>query len=88
MTDRDIIRRSLWLCQQIPMLHEMSFQLGYTATIAEPESAAVNLSYAQMIIETADALAEVIRRRNGMPFGKRRHAKRQGNISDPTWSTK
>lgn len=53
--DAELLKRALWICGQVPRLHEISEHMGATSDISDAGSIA-DIVIAQTIIEAANRL--------------------------------
>ncbi len=56
----ELLKRALWLCGQIPKLHEISYELGVFSHVVEAASMPAHLHHGQVIIDAAGALSAEI----------------------------
>lgn len=74
MTNNELLRNAVWVCQQTQELHRLSYEIGSLGNMGfEPESLRPYMRRMQMILEAASRVATEHGRRAGKSPRKAAH---------------
>ncbi len=67
MTNHELLRNAIWVCQQIHRFHETSYNMGVISHVADAESMPAQVKHTQLVMEAADKIIAEHKRRTGKP---------------------